>query len=153
MDIYEYLKLDHKHVSELFTQFDNAPSTIRKHQIAAMIVRELSVHADSEEATFYHVLEKFELSHDDVKHGEKEHREIKNQINKILDSEVGSSLDKKIEKLKALVEHHVKEEEGTIFKKAKKVISQEEAFEIKEQMHYLKQQLLREFDKTRKRRG
>ena len=143
MDIYEYLKLDHQHVSKLFKQFEKSNSKIRKQQIVKMICQELLVHAHSEQDTFYKVLEQYQTAEDEALHGEKEHREIEEQINKVLKSkDFGSSWIEKVKKLKELVDHHVSEEEGKIFKKAKKVISDHEAMVIKEQMHYLKQELL-----------
>ena len=143
MDIYDYLKLDHEHVAQLFKQFDNAVSQERRQQIAELIVQELIMHAHSEQETFYKALIQFESTKDVVFHGQKEHHEIEGQINLIVHSkEDGASWVKKVEKLKEIVEHHIKEEEGTIFKHARNVLSQEDAYVIKEQMHYLKQHLL-----------
>lgn len=45
------------------------------------------------------------------------------------------------------MEHHVREEEGDVFNKAKKVLSKEQAWEIKEKMHYLKGNFLLWLDK------
>lgn len=143
MDIYDYLKLDHDHVAQLFKQFEHSTLLDRKKQIVALITQELIVHAHSEQETFYQALKKFDLTKEEVLHGQKEHKEIEDQINLIVNSkEFAASWVKKVEKLKEIVDHHVKEEEGAIFKHAKKVLSKEDAYIIKEEMHYLKQSLL-----------
>ncbi|AUH74281.1 hemerythrin domain-containing protein [Legionella sainthelensi] len=143
MNIYEYLKLDHEHVSQLFHQFEKSKILTRKKQIVFLIAQELLVHAHSEQETFYRALQLFETTKENAVHGKKEHKEIEEQINLILHSqEFGASWVKKVEKLKEIVEHHVKEEEGAIFTKAQKVLSKEDAYDLKEKMHYLKQYLL-----------
>lgn len=144
MDIYDYLKLDHEQVSQLFKFFEKSDSSARQQQIAAMICQELVIHADSEQDTFYKALENHETTKDLASHGKKEHQEIEDQIRKIQETKgVDAAWKKKVTKLKDLVEHHVREEEGPIFRKAKKVLSDEEAYILKEKMHYLKMQLLR----------
>jgi hemerythrin superfamily protein len=149
MDIYDYLKSDHDYVSKLFKQFEKSKLAERRKQIADLIVEELIIHAHSEQETLYKVLQQFDFIKDTVAHSQKEHQEIENQINKIINSEdTGASLTKKVEKLKELVDHHVREEEHEIFKQAKKVLSEEEAYEIKEQMHYLKQHLKMKMEKN-----
>ncbi|MBA2657351.1 MAG: hemerythrin domain-containing protein [Tatlockia sp.] len=142
MDIYEYLKTDHDKVSALFKQFKKAPAK-RKAAIATLIADELIAHAKSEQETFYRVLEQYSQSEDEALHGWKEHEEIENQINSFDNKAMTEkSLNTKVEKLEELVNHHVKEEEGDIFKKAKKVITSDQSYAIKELMHDLKHQWL-----------
>ena len=142
MDIYDYLKMDHSKVSALFKQFNKAPNK-RKGEIANLIADELLAHAKSEEETFYKAIEQHAESKDEVLHGWKEHQEIENLIKTIDNHEVNvQSLTNKIEKLEKLVDHHVKEEERKIFRKAKKVLSSEQTYALKELMHDLKHQWL-----------
>lgn len=151
MDIYDYLKMDHDHVDKLFKQFEKSKIPARQVQIVTLIAQELLVHAKSEQETFYKALEPHFESRPEVLHGKKEHAEIEAQIVEVLDSKnTGSGWHKKVEKLKELVQHHVKDEESSIFKEAKKVLSENEAYELKEQMHYLKQDLLRRLEKVSK---
>lgn len=142
--IYEYLKMDHQKVADWFSQFEKAPSKERKHAIVEMIADELLVHAHSEQETFYRVLKKYYESEEAAFHGQEEHEEIEQQIALIRSStSQGNAWEKRVLKLKDLVEHHVKDEEGKIFKKAKKVLSDEETIAIKEQMHFLKMKMMR----------
>lgn len=145
MDIYEYLKMDHQKISDLFKQFEAAKVFQRKKEIVAMIAQELTIHANSEEDTFYNLLEMFPESKEEAVHGEKEHQEIKTKIASAMKPHDSAAWEEQVKELKKLVEHHVKEEEGPLFKKAKKVISTEESYAIKEKMHHLKGLLLLDY--------
>lgn len=148
MDIYEYLKLDHDHVAQLFKQFEHSESRERRKQIVALVTQDLMAHAESEQETFYKTLKNYEITEEEAAHGLKEHHEIEDQIAKIKQSkEFGSGWVKMVNHLKELVEHHVKDEEGPLFRNAKKVLNEEQAYIIKEQMHYLKQKLLLQMKK------
>lgn len=137
MDIYEYLKMDHEKVAHLFSLFEKSKRMDRKQEIVSMIIRELMVHAHSEQETFYKVLEQNPENREEIEHKKKEHDEIDQQI-ELIASASGKKWEEAVLKLKALVEHHVKEEEGEVFKRAKKTLSDELALIIKEKMHYLK---------------
>lgn len=142
MTIYDYLKMDHEHVKKLFKQFESSTILARKKQIIDLICQELLLHAHSEQDIFYNALEKFDLTKDEALHGKKEHQEMLAQINLVLDSkEINASWIKKVEKLKDLIEHHIQEEEEGLFNKARQVLSDEDTYVLKEQMHYLKEKL------------
>lgn len=141
--IYEYIKMDHQKVADLFSQFEKSDLQERKKEIITMIMKELVLHNHSEQDTFYKALEKHYESESEALHGRKEHAEVDEQIKLIADSmSFGAAWEKKVFKLKEMIDHHVKEEESDVFKKAKKVLSDEEALALKEQMHYRKGQLL-----------
>lgn len=147
MDIYDYLKKDHEKVSGFFKEFENATDMNYRLEIFQMINRELLIHAASEQETFYKALEKFQdtIDIDIVEHGEKEHRGIEVKLDQLSNFTVpNAAWVKQVLELKKLVDHHVSEEEGKIFHQAKKVLSDEQAIEIKEQMHDLKDKILQE---------
>ncbi len=146
MNIYDYLKMDHNKVDYLFKLFKKTEIVERKKEIVALIVRELMVHAHSEQETFYKALEKHPETKEEAEHGEKEHKEIEDQIT-IINNSKGKKWVDAVYKLQDIVEHHVKEEEGAIFRKAKLVLSDEEALALKEQMHYLKGSFLNWLEK------
>ena len=141
--IYEYLKADHKKVANLFKQFEKAPNTTSKFDYVAMIVKELLVHAESEEATFYKKLEEYESSEGEVFHGEEEHQEIRALISEITSTPVSNNLwVEKVLELKRMVEHHVHDEEAKLFRQAKKVLTDEDAYVLREKMHDMKEKIL-----------
>jgi hypothetical protein len=147
MDIYEYLKMDHEKVAHLFKLFKKSQIIERKKEIVALLTKELIVHAHSEQETFYKALEQHMQSKEEALHGDKEHKEIEEQI-KVINDASGVQWEKAVLKLKELVDHHVKDEEGPLFDKAKEVLSKEEALILKEQMHYLKGAFLIWLDKS-----
>lgn len=151
MDIYEYLQRDHKKVANLFAQFENEENPLYKSEIFDLIGLELFLHAESEAETFYKALMESEASAEEAKHGENEHDKIEKCIFALMNSEDrDTTWQNKVLKLKELVEHHVSDEEGKIFNAAKQVLTKEEAYILKEKMHYLKMKIKQEIiDGTR----
>ncbi|WP_058533905.1 hemerythrin domain-containing protein [Legionella saoudiensis] len=141
MDIYEYIRADHEEVNHLFKLFEKSNNAVRRQQIIEMLVKELLIHLESEERTFYKTLENFSSTKDDALHGKKEHKQIEEKIKNILPVKEGQEWNKKVQELKKCIEHHVHEEEHQLFNKAKEIFSANEANVIKEKMHYLKQML------------
>lgn len=146
--IYTYLKDDHKKVDELFKQFEKTKLPEAKQDYVNFLMKELLIHTESEQATFYKELEKHQKSEDEVLHGEKEHAEIESKMAEIVAIKTpNKAWEEKVKELQKLVEHHVSEEEGKIFRQAKKVISDERAYELREQMHDMKEKILTRLDK------
>ncbi|KTD17113.1 hemerythrin domain-containing protein [Legionella jordanis] len=138
MDIYDYLKLDHQKVSTLFKQFKSTNSKERQKQIIDLLTEELTVHLLAEQDMFYPILEEDCRSRHEAFHGLKEHQEIEDQIHAVKQNSSAKNWHDKVLKLKELVDHHVKEEEGDMFDKAKKVLSEAEACALKEKVHFRK---------------
>lgn len=145
MDIYDYLKQDHQKVAHLFKQFQKTEDAQYQKEIAKMLVAELTVHALSEEKTFYKELKKHDESEDEAIHAKKEHDELLKLAKTIgKRGKSNQGLTQKIKKLKEMLDHHVREEEGKMFRKAKKVLSEHQAVILKERMHDYKLKLLGE---------
>ncbi len=143
MDIYNYLKKDHKKVSALFKKITFATTAKIRKRLFLEIKMLLTLHADPEKNTFYEMLNTANQGKNDVKHGNKEHDEIKKALNKI-DKISPKELAKwyiEIGKLIHLVEHHVEDEELNMFENAKKIISQEKANDLVVQMEELKNKM------------
>ena len=148
MDIYTYLKKDHKKVSSLFEETVNTAKSEARLQLFSEIKKELTLHADSEQATFYKALNKTQESKDEAKHAKDEHKDIKNKLEEI--SAIASVNDTwliKFGELKLIVEHHVEEEETEIFKIAKKMISKTTEISLVEEMELEKQKILAKMEK------
>src|SRR5690606_32483129 len=91
------------------------------------IAVELLSHANAEERELYAVLERYPESQAKAKESNTEHREIERLINEI--DSVPFSSDEwltKFEQLKDTVQHHVDEEESTLFDLAKSVLAKDE---------------------------
>jgi hypothetical protein len=143
MDIYNYLKKDHRKVASLFKQIIEAEDIVQREQLFLEVKKELELHADPEDKTFYKALKKSKAGKEDAEHGEKEHSEIKSalkKLNKIASHETIKWLVQ-FGELKHIVDHHVEDEETKMFKDGKKVISAKRASELSEEMEALKQKM------------
>lgn len=142
MDIFSYIKKDHRKVSEMFEELLAAHATHRRKSLFDQIKEELIIHSKSEEATFYKTLERDSELKAKLAHANKEHDEIEKYLESI--SNLSPESDKRlvmIGELKHAVEHHVNNEEKNIFPEAKKILSDEEARELAEEMDKLKTKL------------
>ena len=142
MNIYNYLKKDHRTVAELFDKILSSKSSNKRQLLFQEVANELLIHAETENATFYAALKKHEETAELIEHAEKEHAEVKKYISKISGLSIES--EKWLEQFgefKHSVTHHVEEEEGDIFEKAKKVLSSEQANQLAKDMDALKNKL------------
>jgi hemerythrin superfamily protein len=80
VDIYNYLKKDHRKVSSLFQDIIAAEDDVEREHLFLLVMQELELHADSEHDTFYQALSKSSKGEKDAQHGDEEHDEIKKAI-------------------------------------------------------------------------
>lgn len=126
--IYDILKQEHKDVKKLFKQI--VEEQRYQDTVYMQIKNALAMHMSGEEKVFYPRLENNSETRDLVLESYEEHDVGKKIINDI-DSSSGE--DSKFAKIKVLweaVNLHLKEEEDSLFKKAKKVLSNDEEREI-----------------------
>lgn len=115
------LRADHKHVSQLFGQFEKARAATRKQDIVANICRELTVHAQIEEEIFYPAVKKALKDSELVPEATVEHASLKSLISQLEGVAAdGEMYDAKVKVLSEYVKHHVKEEQGEMFTKVRK---------------------------------
>lgn len=140
------LRADHKHVSELFQQFENARSSSRKKALVQEICQELTVHAQIEEEIFYPAVQVALNDKELVPEAIVEHQTLKYLIAQIEDAETNSELyGAKVKVLSEYVQHHVKEEQNEIFPKVKD--STLDLIELGSQMAQRKEELKASFVK------
>jgi iron-sulfur cluster repair protein YtfE (RIC family) len=129
MDAFELLKKDHEKVSGIFEKLE--PTTERgvktREELFAQLKQELEIHSKIEEQILYPVLKEAEETHDITLEAYEEHNVVKTLLTELealpKDDETWGA---KLTVLKENVEHHVEEEEGEMFKKARKVLSSEQ---------------------------
>lgn len=130
MDAFELLKKDHKKVSQLFKEIEAASGQTKK-QIFARLKTELDVHANIEERIFYPTLENKEEARDITLEAYEEHKVVKDLLAELDNGDAAQDeWDAKLTVLKENVEHHVEEEEGELFSKARQVLSKQEIEEL-----------------------
>lgn len=143
MDIYNYLKKDHQKVSNLFKQIIEENDINKREALFLEAKKELELHADPEDKTFYKALKKNSKGKKDAEHGEKEHDEMKDALKKLSKISPNETVNWLVQfgELKHIVEHHVEDEENKMFKDGKKIISAKRAKELAEEMDALKEKL------------
>lgn len=118
------LTADHKKVKTLFKQFDKLKedgSDTEKSELVTAICNELKVHTSIEEEIFYPAVRKGIEDSDLMDEALVEHAGAKDLIAQLEDMDTDDDLyDAKVTVLGEQIDHHVKEEEGEMFPKAKK---------------------------------
>jgi len=150
MNVYELLKKDHEKVKALFEELDKTTTddAEKREELFEVIKEELTVHAEAEEKLFYSLLRDETESRDAALEATEEHKVMRRLIHDL--DNTSKSQDQWHAKLKVLMEntlHHIKEEEGTLFKKAKKVLDTEDEEEIADQIEAYKEEAMGAPDK------
>lgn len=157
MTIYELLRKDHREVEKLFESIEDCldDENFSKAQSLFETLRtELVAHSKAEQEVFYEPLKV--VSHDEEGkdlswEGEQEHHVIALLLNELSRLPVEEEAWKaKIKVLSEIVDHHVEEEEGEIFKEARKCFSNQEAKEIARNMMELKEAYKKNVDRALK---
>lgn len=134
------LRADHKHVNELFEQYEAARTSTQK-KLVQEICTELDVHAQIEEEIFYPAVKAALKDKELVPEATVEHASLKDLIAQIKDVEPdGEMLDAKVKVLSEYVKHHVKEEQNEMFPKVKD--TDLDLSELAEQMKQRREELL-----------
>ena len=123
-DAIAMLTADHKKVKRLFSDFNklkDAGSDEDKASIVDQICNELKIHTELEEEIFYPAVRKAIDDGDLMDEALVEHAGAKELIAQLEDARPEDDLyDAKVTVLGEQIDHHVKEEEGDMFPKAKK---------------------------------
>ena len=123
-DAFALLTADHKRVKSLFKEFESLKEKGDDDQKATLvetICNELTVHAQIEEEIFYPALREAIDDEDLMDEADVEHASAKQLIAQLEQLEVsGDHYDATVVVLGEYIDHHVKEEEGEMFSKARK---------------------------------
>ena len=123
-DAITMLMADHKKVKQLFSDFDKlkeAGTDTEKSAVVAKICTELKAHATIEEEIFYPAVRDAIDDDDLMDEALVEHTGAKDLIAQLEEMDTEDDLyDAKVTVLGEQIQHHVKEEEGDMFPKAKK---------------------------------
>jgi len=138
MTILTFLKEDHQKVQSLVKKLEEKQDLLEKEQLFKEITHALKLHEEIEETYFYPAIK--EPLKDLVLEAFEEHH----VINNLLDELEGLSLKEdtwqaKFTVLKENLEHHISEEEETLFPKVKSQLSVEKLEKIGQKVvNYLK---------------
>jgi hypothetical protein len=134
MDPFELLKKDHETVSKLFKRIESASGRVKLIRFRKLKT-ELELHTHIEETIFYPALKNTEESRDVTLEAYEEHKVVKDLLAELAGAKkLSDEWRAKLTVLKENVEHHVEEEEGELFSKAKDVLTDEQAEALGDQM-------------------
>ena len=144
MDAFELLKTDHEKVSGIFEKLEETTERAVKtrEELFGKLKEELDLHAHIEETILYPTLRREAETREITLEGVEEHHVMKVLLRELSAMQVGTEQwAAKLKVLKENVEHHVEEEEGEMFQKARDVLSEEEINQLGARMEEMKQQL------------
>jgi hemerythrin superfamily protein len=125
-DACDLLDADHRAVKKMFKEYEELTNsrsrmaTQKKKEHARQICMELTVHAQIEEEIFYPALREVFKDSDPLDEAAVEHQSAKDLISQIeAAGEPDDMFDAKVKVLGEYIDHHVKEERGEIFPKAR----------------------------------
>lgn len=125
-DACDLLDADHRAVKKMFKEYEELTNSRgrtvaqKKMDLARQICHELAVHAQVEEEIFYPALRAALKDTDLLAEAEVEHQSAKDLVAQIeAMDEADEMFDAKVKVLGEYVDHHVKEERGEIFPKAR----------------------------------
>ena len=142
MNAFTLLKNDHEKVAGILEKIDATTERALKgrEELFTQLKNELDVHARIEEEILYPALEEFEETRDISLEAYEEHALVKQLLEELAvapkDDEQWTA---KFTVLKENIEHHVEEEEGEMFPKARKVLSEDDIEQLGERLQEAKQ--------------
>jgi iron-sulfur cluster repair protein YtfE (RIC family) len=143
MDAFALLKADHEKVAGILETIDETTERAVKgrEELFTRLKEELDLHARIEEEIFYPALEEEDETREITLEAYEEHRLVK-QLLMELEAEPKDTEEwtAKFTVLKENIEHHVEEEEDEMFKKARTVLSKDQAKLLGERLQQAKQE-------------
>lgn len=113
-NVVNLLKQDHRAVEKLFSDFQEG----RDRSVAEEICNELDLHMRFEEEIVYPVLQSDVPDGEGMaEHAEEEHKEARQLVGRVRETESAGRLDELIQELQSAIEEHVTEEENEVFPK------------------------------------
>jgi len=143
MDIFDVLTADHEKVKKILEQMEQTSPRAAKRREALLehLTGDLLPHLYAEEQFFYQILLDESSDKEAVYQAMEEHRAAKGVL---ADLETAPSDDPRwsarLKVLKELVEHHIEEEETTVFDLARSLMDEDRATEVGHRFKELKKE-------------
>lgn len=145
MDVYQVLKEDHRTVEKLLAQLSETSERAIKtrEQLFMKLKDALLAHAKAEEKIFYSSINQEDVR-ELVTEAKSEHKQVEKMLKEMEKMDVSNpEWINKLQELKQSVEHHVKEEESEIFKQAHRLLSNDEADSMGEEVEQEEEKMLK----------
>ena len=139
MNVLDVMHRDHENLKKLLGKAEEAEKGGEREQLLATIRAELAAHEVAEEQIVYPALRRHEEAKDIVMEGYEEHHVADVLLDELMDTKAESDVWKaKLKVLKESLEHHIEEEEGEMFKKARKVLERDQLEDLGRRMEAAK---------------
>src|SRR5688572_1128631 len=141
MNALELMKQDHAELKKMMDQLESTTErgVKTREQLFAKIRRELQVHETVEEEIFYPALKEHPKAKEIVLEGYEEHHAVDTLVGELetvpFDDERWGA---KFTVIKENIEHHIEEEEGEMFSKARQVFDKSELDDLGSRMEQRK---------------
>ena len=145
MDAMTLLKEDHQKVKKMLAELESTTErgVKTREELFTRVKRELVVHEAIEEEIFYPALKEHPKTKEIALEGYEEHHVVDTVMAEIesvaYDDEKWGA---KFTVMKENLEHHIEEEEGEMFKRAKQVFDEDELNQLGESMKARKEELM-----------
>ena len=148
MDIYDYIVRDHRDVAGLIDDILSIRLPAVRASLFEQIRTELTLHDAAEEQTFYATLVAADREMaGQMRHSKQEHREVHDLLETLHDTPISSEFWlEKFGEFKHAVSHHVAEEEGEIFARARQVLTPAQAVQLARDMEDVKLRMREDMD-------
>jgi len=140
MSIYTVLEGEHNEVSALFKAIEATPDIATgRTTLFTKLNNELRSHSVAEQQAVYDRVKTKEGGGEMISHSESEHADIEHHLNELETMDIVSDAWLlKLTELKHVVDHHVQEEETSVFDKMHQMFTDEEARELANDFQRLK---------------
>jgi hemerythrin HHE cation binding domain-containing protein len=141
VDAITLLETDHRHLEDLLKRGEETSERAVKARKALLdtIARELTIHETIEERLLYPALKEYPEARGIVLEGFQEHHVVDLIMKELYETSVSDEeWGAKFKVFKENIEHHIKEEEGPMFRTARGVMSRDELIALGRQMAEMK---------------
>lgn len=141
MDALELMHRDHEKLKQLLDRAEHAEGESSRDNLFVTIRTEFVPHERMEEEIFYPALRSHRNAQDIVLEGYQEHHLADLLMDELIDTPAATDVWKaKMKVLKESIEHHIEEEEGEMFRKARSIFEGAELEQLGRRMEALKKE-------------
>lgn len=140
LSVYNILKAEHDEVSLLFNALEATSQVdVGRKNLFKKLCHELRSHTTAEQTAVYDKLKAHDGPESAVQHAEQEHHKVESMLNELESMDIATDAWMvKLAELKQIVDHHVREEESTLFDRMHQVFTDTQAKDMGKQFVALK---------------
>jgi hemerythrin superfamily protein len=143
LNIQDLLRMDHSKVNILFTQIENSNDPQRIEEYFAQIYKDLCAHSEAEEQIVYPAVQAF---YNDTQELYDEQAEMKAMLEDLkLSNATANDFKDRVDRLKATLMDHIRQEESTMFEAIRKNFSTDQQEHMATEFKTAKSKLQEEF--------